>query len=157
MVGWYDKPKSNHPVFLALDFINWSIGMILLVLFLCKPSNRKHLNTLLEDSGWSSASESLMVKTMTSQVSNLSTDSKLSIRLRNSIIFGSQNKQILWEILVWQGVIQHSLFFCKFYISTRKQQIIINHWIKLSLGQQKIGNLDFFLRPSHVLYIVTKM
>ena len=95
MVGWYDKPKSNHPVFLVLDFINWSIGMILLVLFLCKPSNRKHLNTLLQDSGWSSASESLMVKTMTSQVSNLSTDSKLSIRLRNSIIFGSQNKQIV--------------------------------------------------------------
>ena len=81
MVGWFDKPNWNHPVFQVLDFINWSIGIILLVFFLRKLSNRSLIRTLLV--GSSSTAESQMVKTMTSQVSNLSSDSKFSIRFKN--------------------------------------------------------------------------
>ena len=87
MVGWWDNPNSNHPAFEVLDFVNWSIGIILLVFFLLKPSNRSLIKTLLV--GLSSTNEGLMVKTMTSQVSNLSSDSKFSIRYKNSIKFGS--------------------------------------------------------------------
>ena len=90
MVGWFDKPHWNHPVFQVLDFVNWSIGIILLVFFLCKLSNRSLIKTLLL--GSSSTNEGSMVKTMTSQVSNLSSDSKFNIRINSSISLG-QNKQ----------------------------------------------------------------
>ena len=88
MVGWFDKPNWNHPVFQVLDFVNWSIGMILLLFFLGKLSNRSLIKTMLVRSSFSN--ESLIVKTMTSQVSNLSSDSKFSIRFKNNIKFGSE-------------------------------------------------------------------
>lgn len=82
-VGWLDKPSLNHPVFQFLDFINWSIGLIILVFFFCKPSNRRLLRNLYVSP--LSSNENIS-KSLTSQVSNWSSDSKFSIRLKKSFL-----------------------------------------------------------------------
>ena len=84
LINWLDKQKWDHAVCTILDCINWSIGIIILVFFLCKFSNRKLVRNLLVSP---SSSNENITKSLNSQASNWSADSKLSIRIKNRLKF----------------------------------------------------------------------
>ena len=56
----------RHPVLTVLETINWSVGLILLLLFLCKRSNRLLLAELLAPSG---EGDAVTLRTYSSQLS----------------------------------------------------------------------------------------
>lgn len=84
LINWLDKQKWDHAVCTILDCINWSIGIIILLFFLCKFSNRKLVRNLLVSP---SSSNENITKSLNSQASNWSADSKLSIRIKNRLKF----------------------------------------------------------------------
>merc|ERR1712051_627725 len=81
LLGWTGQSNLYNSVFKILDFIKWSIGIILLVLFLCNLKNRKLVKILLASSY---SSYENIPKTLNSKVSNSSSDSKLSKSLKKS-------------------------------------------------------------------------
>jgi len=83
-LSWLVKPGWNHhPVFQFLDFFNWSIGLIILLFFLCKASNRGLIRNLYDSPFTSNENIS---KSLSSQISNVSSDSKFSIRLKKTFL-----------------------------------------------------------------------
>merc|ERR1711936_1169055 len=49
-VDWLRPGEGEHPVLILLEIINWSIGVIMFIFFICKASNRALLAEMLPSS-----------------------------------------------------------------------------------------------------------
>ena len=65
-LNWQQPEVWRHPVLTVLETINWSVGIILLLLFLCKRSNRLLLADLLAPGV---ESDAVTLRTYSSQLS----------------------------------------------------------------------------------------
>ena len=49
-MDWLRPGDGEHPVLILLEIINWSIGVIMFIFFICKASNRALLAEMLPSS-----------------------------------------------------------------------------------------------------------
>ena len=76
-MDWVHPNQPEHPVLHVLEVINWSIGVIMFVFFICKASNRALVAEMLPSSFVDD--DAVTLRTYSSQ---LSTDSASSMRNR---------------------------------------------------------------------------
>ena len=70
-VKWLDPPHWDNTILFVLEIINWNIGIIMLILFIKKQSNRSMILDLLR----SSEGDSVTLRTYSSQLSSDTTSS----------------------------------------------------------------------------------
>ena len=67
-VDWVQPGSPEHPILILLEIINWSIGLIMFVFFICKASNRALMAEMLPSSLVDE--ESVTLRTYSSQISS---------------------------------------------------------------------------------------
>ena len=67
-MDWVQPGAPEHPILILLEIINWSIGLIMFVFFICKASNRALMAEMLPSSFVDE--ESVTLRTYSSQISS---------------------------------------------------------------------------------------
>ena len=67
-MDWLRPGDGEHPVLILLEIINWSIGVIMFIFFICKAGNRALLAEMLPSS--SVDDDAVTLRTYSSQMSS---------------------------------------------------------------------------------------
>ena len=67
-VDWVHPGTPEHPVLVLLEIINWSIGVIMFIFFICKASNRALVAEMLPSSFVDE--DAVTLRTYSSQISS---------------------------------------------------------------------------------------